>query len=123
MTGWWVDGATTLENDVEVILTAVSAAQLSLATGGGTLGRRRGRLLSTTRLMRYARLGSLSIPAGAGLATAVAVSGLNTTQMPYLDAEPNRLITLGTDNFLIGQIDAALDTGETLDVTVIGADY
>lgn len=115
-------GATTLANDFEVILTAAAALSLTLATGGGTVNTAEG-LPSTAKLCLLTWMHYLSVPLGSGLPDVVAVAGMSTTQNPSLDASPDRLITLGPNDILVGKVGTALGTGEVLDVLVEGGDF
>lgn len=116
----FVKGATTLANDFAAYLTAVAAATLSVATSTVAADED---MPAGSMLMRQTRIGYVDIAAGSGLLTVPAVSGLNTTQMPMLDASPDRLITLGPNDYLVGELDGAVGTGETVEVTTFGADY
>lgn len=115
-------GSTTLANDVEVILTAAAAGTLTLATGGATVNTAEG-LPNLAKLCLLTWMHYLSVPLGSGLPAVVSVSGLSTTQNPSLDASPDRVITLGPTDILVGKVTTALGTGEVLDVLVEGGDF
>ena len=122
--GWLVGdtlqliGATTLANDFSVILTGVSAGTLTFATA--TIDTAEA-LPSTAVLARLMRVGTVSVPLSSGYTTAaVAVSGLNVTQNPALDASPSRYMTLTEDEYLLCAAGTALGSSEVMDVI---ADY
>lgn len=116
----FVQDATTLANDNIALCTAVAALTLTLPTGFVTTDEL---FNAATGIYRVALLHSVSVPSGAGGASAVAVSGLDTTQEPMLDASPDRKITLGPNERLVAYLANTLTTGETVDITVLGSDY
>lgn len=124
--GWKVgdrivpNGATTVANDFEAILTAVAALTLTFATATVDTAEA---FASGTKLFKLLKLGYVDVAAGSGLPSVVAVSGLSTTQMPMLDASPDRYIELGPDDYLFANVNTALGTGEIVDVVAFGADY
>lgn len=126
--GWRVgdrlfpSGATTLANDFEVILTAVTATLLTLATGGGTVDTVEN-LPSTAILYRVARLGSIPVAANSGVSGNAAVDGLSPTQIPGFAVSPDDLLRLGPNHALIGALATAVGSGEIIDVTSSGGDY
>jgi len=118
-----VNGATTLANDFDVLLTGVAAGSLTLATGGGTVSTAEA-LAAATKLYRLVQLGIVSVPLNAGSTeAAAAISGLDTTEMPFLDVSPDRRLLLGSDDVLFVAAISALGSGEVLDVFAQGADY
>ena len=117
-----VQDATTVANDTAVILTAVAATQLSLSAGGGDVDTAE-EFAAGTFLARVTKSWYVDVPANSGTPSVVGVSGLNTTQAPWLDSAPDRLIELGPSDLLVGQLGTTLGTAETIDVTTIGFDY
>jgi hypothetical protein len=72
------------------------------------------------------KLGHITIPAGAGTNGSVAVvSGLNRGNLPWLktDSNGNPYINLNSGMNIEAKLLSALATGETLDITVFGANY
>jgi hypothetical protein len=117
------NGATTLANDFDVLLTGVAAGTLTLATGGGTVNTAEA-LAAGVKLYRLIQLGIISIPLSAGSTEAAAsISGLDTTELPFLDVSPDRLLLLGSDDILFVAALNTLGSGEVLDVFAEGADY
>lgn len=115
-----VQGAQSIGNDFEVLLTAVAATTLTFATATVNTAEE---LLPTTKLCRLGRLWYVTVAAGAGAPSVNAVSGLDTDKAPFLDASPDRLLTLGPNDILTAAVGTTMGTGETIDVTVFGADY
>lgn len=115
-------GATTLANGFEVLLTGVAALSVDLASGGGTVNTAEV-MPAGSYLARLGRSWYVAVPAGSGVPSAVAVSGLDTTQAPFLDTSPDRHLLLGPEDILVAALSAALDTGETLDISVMGFDF
>lgn len=124
--GWRVgerlllQGATTLANDFEAFLTTVAATTLGLPTGTVDTVEN---LPSGAELFRLLKLTYLAVPLGSGEPSVVAVSGLDITQMPALDASPDRFIMLGPNDVLFGAVTTLMGTDEVLDVVVSGGDY
>lgn len=72
------------------------------------------------------KLGHINVPAGAGAnGSVVVVSGLNKGNLPWLkiDACGNPYINLNFGMNLEVKLLGALSSGETIDVTVSGANY
>ena len=99
-----VRNATTLANDFLAVLTAVSALSLTFATATVDTAED---LPSGATLHRYHDLGYVDVDAGAGSPSVVGVSGLDTTQMPWLDPSPERLLNLGSTDFLCAAVATA----------------
>ncbi len=115
-----VTGATSVANDFDIILGSVSALSLTFATGTVSVAEE---LASGAALHLLSPLGYVEVPAGAGEPVAVGVSGLDTTQMPWLDPAPNRLMELGPDDYLCCAVETILGTGEIISITAQGGDY
>lgn len=72
------------------------------------------------------KLGTITVPAGAGTNGSVAiVSGLNRGNLPWLkiDSQGNPYINLNSGMNLEAKILTTLATGETIEFTVLGANY
>lgn len=72
------------------------------------------------------KLGHVTVPANAGTNGSVAVvSGLNRGNLPWLkiDANGNPYINLNSGMNIEAKLLGALGAGETIDVTVMGANY
>ena len=72
------------------------------------------------------KLGHITVPAGAGTNGSVSVvSGLNKGNLPWLkiDAAGNPYVNLNFNMNIEVKLLAALGAGETIDVTVQGANY
>lgn len=83
-------------------------------------------LLQINNGTTVSKLGHITVPAGAGTNGSVAVvSGLNRGNLPWLkiDANGNPFINCNFGMNLEIKLLAALATGETIDITVSGANY
>lgn len=72
------------------------------------------------------KLGHITVPAGAGTNGSVpVVSGLNRGNLPWLkiDANGNPYINLNFGMNIEGKLLSALSSGETIEISVIGANY
>lgn len=83
-------------------------------------------LLQINNGLDLAPLGHINVPSGAGTNGSVAVvSGLNRGNLPWLkiDSNGNPYINLNAGMNLEIKLLEALDTGEEIGVTVLGANY
>ena len=115
-----IQGATTLANDFLAVIESVSATTLTFATATVATAED---LAADASLYRYHDLGYVDVAAGSGRPSVVGVSGLDTTQMPWLDPSPDRLMNLGPNDFLVAALVNALTSGEYLDVAVFMGDF
>ena len=96
---------------IVISTTATSAKVLLLQINNGSV---------------VSKLGHITVPAGAGTNGVVAVvSGLNRSNLPWLkiDSNGNPFINLNSGMNIEAKLLSALSAGESLDVTVFGANY
>jgi hypothetical protein len=117
-----VQGATTVANDVEVIITGVTATTLTLSTGGGDVDTAED-LPTGAGLYRVTKLGYQDLPLGSGEPSVDPVNVLNAAEWPFLDESPDRYLTIGPDTYLLAATVNTLDTGEVVDINCFGGDY
>lgn len=115
-----VIGATTLANDFDALLTAVASTTLTFATATVDTAEN---LPSGAYLARLQKLPYVAVPAGAGEPTVVGVSGLDATQMPFLDSSPDRVFTLEADDVLVAAVTTAMGSSEVMDIIATGGDF
>lgn len=122
-----VQGATTLANDFEVVLTAVTSTTLTLATGGGTVNTAED-LPSGAKLYRLVYFSYIDLAANAGSSSTAGVSLLDETKAPALNNKPQRTLQIqdsaaGNEMVIAASLATALGIGETVDITVEAGDY
>lgn len=113
-------GATTLANDFSALLTAVASGTLTFATATVDTAEN---LPDGAYLGRLTKLPYVAVPAGAGEPTVVGVSGLDATQMPFLDSSPDRVLTLEPDDVLMAAVTTAMGSSEVMDIIATGGDF
>lgn len=115
------NGSTTLANDFRAIISSVAALTLTLPTGTVAAAEN---LPTGAKLYALARMGVIDIAAEAGtIAGTPSVNGLNTSELPWINAKPNDFLALGADEVLFGALGTTLGANETVEVTITGADY
>jgi hypothetical protein len=117
-----VQGATTVANDFEVILTAVAQSTLTLSSGGGDVDTAED-LPNGAALHRLLKLDYQDLPAGAGEPSVNSISVLDSAEWLFLDESPDRYLTLGPNTYLCAAAVSALGSGEVIDINCFGGDY
>ena len=82
--------------------------------------------VNNTITSEVSKLGHITVPAGAGTNGSVAVvSGLNRGNLPWLkiDSNGNPYINMNYNMNLEAKLLGALGAGETIDISVFGANY
>src|SRR5689334_1692034 len=82
--------------------------------------------LNNAATSEICKLGHITVPAGAGTNGSVAVvSGLNRGNLPWLkiDSNGNPYINMNYQMNLEAKLLSALSSGETIDISVFGANY
>ncbi len=116
-----LQGCTTLANDFAIRLTAVATLTLTFATGTISAGE----VLPTgASLIRGQKITTQTVAIDSGnVGGTASVSVLDSTALPFLDATPNRYLTLGASDLLLVSAGTLLGAAEFMDVIAMGGDY
>lgn len=112
-------GATSLGNNKYATITGVTATTLTFASGTFPTAEA---LPATTEIYMAAQMSTSTIAANAGNASATAALDLFTDNKPFMDASPERFMTLGPNAAYFASVNTSLVT-TYIDLVLFGGRY